>query len=211
MKSSAIYATYDDETLISLIAQLQTEALDQLYDRYNRPIFSLVLMIVGDRATAEEITMDVFMRVWQKAGSYRADQARVSTWLIHIARHHAIDILRRRAVRPDQYALGLDEITPSAQFPAQDPGELAEHSLRRERIHAAIARLPADQKQALMLAYFGGYTQTQIAEVLKQPLGTIKTRLRLAMQKLRDFLRDEQELEDKSAQALSTYNISEED
>jgi RNA polymerase sigma-70 factor (ECF subfamily) len=211
MKSSANYATYDDERLISLIAQLQTEALDQLYDRYNRPIFSLVLMIVGDRATAEEITLDVFMRVWQKARSYRPDQAKVSTWLIHIARHHAIDVLRRRAVRPDQYALGLDEITPGTQFPAPDPGELAEHSLRRERIHAAIARLPANQKQALMLAYFGGYTQTQIAEVLKQPLGTIKTRLRLAMQKLRDFLREEQELEDKSAQALNTYNMSEED
>jgi len=211
MKSSADYATYDDEKLIRLIAQLQTEALDQLYDRYNRPIFSLALMIVGDRPTAEEITLDVFMRVWQKAGSYRADQARVSTWLTHIARHHAIDVLRRRAVRPDQYALSLDEITPAVPFPAQDPGELAEHSLRRERIRAAIAQLPADQKQALTLAYFGGYTQTQIAEVLKQPLGTIKTRLRLALQKLRDFLRDEQEPEDKSVQAVDTYNMSEED
>ncbi len=211
MKSSADYARYDDERLISLIAQLQTEALDQLYDRYNRPIFSLALMIVGDRATAEEITLDVFMRVWQKAGSYRADQARVSTWLTHIARHHAIDVLRRRAVRPDQYALSLDEITPGVPFPAQDPGELAEHSLRRERILAAIARLPADQKQALTLAYFGGYTQTQIAEALKQPLGTVKTRIKLAMQKLRDFLRDEQEQEDKSAQALNTYNMSEDD
>lgn len=211
MKSSADYATYDDEKLIRLIAQLQTEALDQLYDRYNHPIFSLALMIVGDRPTAEEITLDVFMRVWQKAGSYRADQARVSTWLTHIARHHAIDVLRRRAVRPDQYALSLDEITPAVPFPAQDPGELAEHSLRRERIRAAIAQLPADQKQALTLAYFGGYTQTQIAEVLKQPLGTIKTRLRLALQKLRDFLRDEQEPEDKSVQAVDTYNMSEED
>jgi len=211
MTSSADYARYDDERLISLIAQLQAGALDQLYDRYNRPIFSLALMIVGDRATAEEITLDVFMRVWQKAGSYRADQARVSTWLTHIARHHAIDVLRRRAVRLDQSALSWDEITSGAPLPAQNPGELAEQSLRRERIHAAIARLPADQKQALMLAYFGGYTQTQIAEALKQPLGTIKTRLRLAMQKLRDFLHDEQEPGDKSAQAVNTYNMSEED
>jgi RNA polymerase sigma-70 factor (ECF subfamily) len=211
MKSSADYARYDDEKLISLIAQLQTEALDQLYDRYNHPIFSLALMIVGDRATAEEVTLDVFMRVWQKASSYRADQAKVSTWLTHITRHHAIDVLRRRAVRPDQYALSLDEITPGAPVPTQDPGELAEQSLRRERIRAAIARLPADQRQALTLAYFGGYTQTQIAETLKQPLGTIKTRLRLAMQKLRDFLRDEQEPDDKSAQAVNTYNMSEED
>lgn len=211
MNSSADYARYDDEKLISLIAQLQAEALDQLYDRYNRPIFSLALMIVGDRATAEEITLDVFMRVWQKADSYHPDQARVRTWLTHIARHHAIDVLRRRAVRPDHHALSLDEITPGVPLPAQDPGELAEHSLRRERIRAAIAQLPADQRQALRLAYFGGYTQTEIAEALKQPLGTIKTRLRLAMQKLRDFLRDEQESEDKSAEALNTYNMSEED
>jgi len=211
MKSSADYARYDDEKLISLIAQLQAEALDQLYDRYNRPIFSIALMIVGDRATAEEITLDVFMRVWQKAGSYHADQARVSTWLTHIARHHAIDVLRRRAVRPDQYALSLDEMTPGVPLPAHDPRELAEHSLRRERIRAAIARLPADQRQALRLAYFGGYTQTEIAQALKQPLGTIKTRIKLAMQKLRDFLRDEEEPEDKSAQALNAYNMSEED
>jgi RNA polymerase sigma-70 factor, ECF subfamily len=211
MNSSADYARYDDEKLISLIAQLQTEALDQLYDRYNRPIFSLALMIVGDRPTAEEITLDVFMRVWQKAGSYRPDQGRVSTWLTHIARHHAIDMLRRRAVRPDQYALSLDETTPGAPVPAQDPGELAEQSLRRERIRAAIAQLPADQRQALRLAYFGGYTQAEIAAALKQPLGTIKTRIKLALKKLRDFLRDEQEPEDKSAQALNTYNMSEED
>lgn len=211
MKSSADYARYDDEKLISLIAQLQTEALDQLYERYNRPIFGLILIIVGDRATAEEITLDVFMRVWQKAGSYRADQAKVSTWLTHIARHHAIDVLRRRAVRLDHSALSWNEMTPNGLSPGQDPQELAEHSLRRKRIQAAIAKLPIDQRQALMLAYFGGYTQTEIAEALKQPLGTIKTRLHLAMQKLRDFLRDEQESEDKSEQALSTYNMSEDD
>lgn len=211
MKPSVDYARYDDVRLISLIAQLQTEALDQLYDRYSRPIFSLALMIVGDRATAEEITLDVFMRVWQKAASYRADQAKVSTWLTHIARHHAIDVLRRQSVRPDRSALSWDEISPNGGIPTPDPQELAEHSLRRERIHAAIARLPADQKQALILAYFGGYTQTQIAEALKQPLGTVKTRIKLAMQKLRDLLRDEQESEDKSAQAVGTYNMSEED
>ncbi|HEX6270133.1 MAG TPA: sigma-70 family RNA polymerase sigma factor [Anaerolineales bacterium] len=211
MTSSEDYAKCDDERLISLIAQLQTGALEQLYDRYYRPIFSLAVMIVGDQATAEEITLDVFMRVWQKAGSYRADQAKVSTWLTHITRHHAIDVLRRRAVRPDHSALSLDERTPGVPVPARDPGELAEHSLRRERIRAAIARLPADQKHALLLAYFGGYTQAEIAEALKQPLGTIKTRIRLAMQKLRDFLRDEQEPADTSAQAVNTYNMSEED
>lgn len=210
MKLSADYARYDDERLIRFIAQLRAEALDQLYERYSGLIFGLALMIVGDRSTAEEITLDVFMRVWQKAASYRPDQAKVSTWLTHIARNHAIDVLRRQAVRPDQSALSLDKIMHDGMVRTQDPQELAERSLRRERVRIAISRLPAEQVQVLMLAYFGGYTQTQIADILKQPLGTVKTRIRLAMQKLRELLNEEQESEDKSTQAVHTYNISEE-
>jgi RNA polymerase sigma-70 factor (ECF subfamily) len=210
MKRSADYVRYDDERLIRLIAQANEEALAQLYDRYNRLVFSLALAIVNDRLTAEEITLDVFMRVWQKAGTYRADQAKVSTWLTHIARHHAIDILRRRSVRPDYYAAPWEDATLPAGSPQQDPEESAELSLRRKRIHAALARLPLDQKQALMLAYFGGYTHQQIAEALKQPLGTVKTRLRLALQKLRDFFQGEQDIEDTSIEPESAYNTKEE-
>jgi RNA polymerase sigma-70 factor (ECF subfamily) len=208
MKSD--YTRYDDERLIRLITESQEAALAQLYERYNRLVFSLAFTIVNDRATAEEITLDVFMRVWQKAGTYRADQAKVSTWLTHITRHHAIDVLRRRAVRSDQYAVQWDE-SIYAESPQQDPQESAELSMRRERVHAALAQLPPDQKQAIQLAYFGGLTQSQIAETLKQPLGTIKTRVRLAMQKLHDFLREEQKSEDTSAEAQRTYNISKEE
>jgi RNA polymerase sigma-70 factor, ECF subfamily len=203
------YTRYEDEELIRLIAQLQEEALAQLYERYHRVVFSLALAIVDDRATAEEITLDVFVRVWQKAGTYRADQAKVSTWLTHIARHHAIDVLRYQMARPDHHALNWDDISLKGKSFQGDPQESAELSLRRKRVHAALAQLPADQKQALMLAYFGGYTQRQIAEALKQPLGTIKTRLRLALQKLRGILRDEQEFQDTSAEFLSTYNLNE--
>jgi RNA polymerase sigma-70 factor (ECF subfamily) len=208
MKSD--FTRYDDERLIRLITEAQEEALAQLYDRYNRLVFSLAVAIVNDRATAEEITLDVFMRVWQKAGTYRAEQAKVSTWLTHITRHHAIDVLRRRAVRADQYAVQWEEIIYT-HSPQQDPQESAELSLRRERVLAALAQLPPDQKQAILLAYFGGLTQSQIAETLKQPLGTIKTRVRLAMQKLHDFLRDEPQSEDKSVEAQRAYNISKEE
>ena len=208
MKSD--FTRYDDERLIRLITEAQEEALAQLYDRYNRLVFSLAFTIVNDRATAEEITLDVFMRVWQKAGTYRADQAKVSTWLTHITRHHAIDVLRRRAVRSDQYAVQWEEIVYT-ESPQQDPQESAELSLRRERVQAALAQLPPDQKQAILLSYFGGLTQSQIAETLKQPLGTIKTRVRLAMQKLHDFLRDEQKSEDTSVEAQHAYNISKEE
>ena len=209
MKRSTDYAQYDDETLLRLIAQTQEEALAQLYERYKRVIFSLAFSIVEDTATAEEITLDVFMRVWQKAGTYRADQAKVSTWITHIARYHAIDVLRRRAVRVDHYALPLEDVHSNGKSFQQDPQESAEVSVSRERVHAALAKLPADQKQAMLLAYFSGYTQRQIAAVLKQPLGTIKTRLRLAMQKLRDFLQEEQEPQDTSEKVSSTYSIKE--
>jgi len=190
---SITYITYDDESLIEQVAQLREDALSQLYDRYSDLVFSIALTIVDDRSTAEEITLDVFMRVWQKAASYRADQAKVRTWLSHIARHHAIDILRRRSIRLDHYALSWDGIPLSDTVTIQDPQELIEISLGRERVRTAIAQLPQDQKQALALAYYGGLTQVEIAEALQQPLGTVKTRLRLAMQKLRHLLQEEQE------------------
>ncbi len=209
MNLSSDYSRYDDEELISLIAQLQQEALAQLYERYQRVVFSLALAIVNDPATAEEITLDVFVRIWQKAATYRADQAKVSTWLTHIARNHAIDVLRHRMTRLDHRALHWDEVRSDGKSFQEDPQESAELSLRRKRVHAALAQLPADQKEAMLLAYFGGYTQRQIAEALKQPLGTIKTRLRLAMQKLRASLQDEQELEDTSVESPSAYNINE--
>jgi len=211
MKLSKDFTRYDDEKLIHLITQLQEGALAQLYDRYNRLVFSLALAIVNDRATAEEITLDVFMRVWQKAASYRSEQAKVSTWLTHIARNHSIDVLRRRAVRPDQYAVEWEDAIQNVESAENDPQESAELSLQRERIQDALAQLPEEQKQALELAYFNGYTQRQIAERLNQPLGTIKTRLRLAMQKLRDFLHDEQESKKKSIKVPSAYNITKEE
>lgn len=211
MKSSEDYATYGDEKLISLIAQSHEPALTQLYDRYHRLVFSLALAIVNDRETAEEVVLDVFMRVWQKAGTYRVEQAKVTTWLTHIARHHAIDILRRRAARLDQSALHWEDFISNLESSHPDPQESAELSLRRKRIHAALNQLPHEQKQALLLAYFGGYTQSQIAELLGQPLGTIKTRLRLAMQKLREFLHEEHGTENKSVAAQSAYNTNKEE
>ena len=208
MKSSEDYTIYGDEKLIRLIAQAHEQALAQLYNRYHRLVFSLALAIVNDRETAEEVTLDVFMRVWQKAGTYRVEQARVSTWLTHIARHHAIDILRRRAARLDHSAVHWEEVISNLESSHPDPQESAEVSLRRERIHAALNQLPVEQKQALFLAYFGGYTQSEISQLLAQPLGTIKTRLRLALRKVREFLNEEHGPENTSITAESAYNIN---
>jgi len=208
MKSSEDYTSYADETLIRLIAQSQEQALAQLYDRYHRRIYSFVLAIVYDPMTAEEITLDVFVRIWQKAGTYRAEQARVSTWLISIARHHAIDVLRRRVGTANHLTILWEESISHVEPSGSDTQELAEFALQREHVHAALAKLSPEQKQALVLAYFGGYTQQQIAELLAQPLGTIKTRIRLALLKLREFLDQEPGDQAKSIELESAYNIN---
>jgi RNA polymerase sigma-70 factor (ECF subfamily) len=185
------YSTLDDETLIGLVARANPEALSALYDRYSRLVFSLAFNSVGDQATAEEITLDVFTRIWEKAETYRPEQAKVSTWLTSITRYRSIDVLRRRGSRPEQYSVGWAEVPPDAMPRISGPEEGAELALKQERVRAAVGALPPDQQEALALAYFNGYTHRQIAEALAQPLGTIKTRIRLAMHKLREMLQDE--------------------
>jgi RNA polymerase sigma-70 factor (ECF subfamily) len=186
------YTTLDDETIIRLIAHARTEALSELYDRYSRLVFSLALNSVGDQATAEEVTQDVFVRVWQRARQYRADRGKVSTWLTGITRYRAIDQLRRRGARPEQHSVTWAEVSPTAVPAVNGPEEATQLAMQRERVRAALAQLPEEQKQVLALAYFQGYSQSQIAESLALPLGTVKTRVRLAMQKLREMLQDEQ-------------------
>lgn len=185
------YASQDDATLMRSIAEARVEALAELYDRYGRLIYRVALAIVGHADIAEEITLDVFARAWQHAGRYRSEEARVSTWLIAIARHHAIDVLRRLNSRPEGRSLSWDEVAEVAEHPAvlaDDPQEIAELQMQRAQIHTAVSGLPPEQRQVLLLAYFKGYTQREIAQALGQPLGTVKTRLRLAVHKLREAL-----------------------
>ncbi|HEU0291218.1 MAG TPA: sigma-70 family RNA polymerase sigma factor [Anaerolineales bacterium] len=188
----------DDAALIALIAQARTDALNQLYDRYNRLVFSVALAVIGDRAIAEEATLDVFVQVWRRAGTYRPDQANVRTWLIAITRHHAIDILRMQKSRPEAHMVSWDEVSALDGPVPHGLEERVQLSMQRERVQKMVAELPPDQRDALVLAYFRGYTQSQIAEALNQPLGTIKTRIRLAMQKLRKLLEEDQSVADTS-------------
>jgi RNA polymerase sigma-70 factor (ECF subfamily) len=185
------YSSLNDETLIRLIVRKQPDAMNELYNRYNRLVFSLAFNVVGDQATAEEIALDVFIRIWEKANTYRADKAKVNTWLTSITRYHSIDILRRKGSRPEQYNLRLDDVSPNAAPNSSNPEESTQLSMQRERVRSAVAQLPEEQQQALALAYFKGYTHRQIAKLLDQPLGTVKTRIRLAMRKLREILQDE--------------------
>ena len=185
------YSTLDDEILLQLIVRANAEALGELYERYGRLVFSLAINAVGDPAAAEEITQDVFLRVWQRARQYRAERGKVSTWLSGIARHRAIDRLRRRGSRPEQYSVAWADVAPGAEPSVDGPERSVTLTLERARIRAAMAHLPEEQKQALALAYYQGLTQSQMAQVLDLPLGTVKTRIRLGMQKLREMLLEE--------------------
>lgn len=197
----------DDTHLIALIAKAHPDALEVLYVRYRRLIYSVTLAVLGDRSTSEEATLDVFLRVWRGANTYDPSRAKVRTWLLVIARHHAIDILRRRGRRLDTTSLSLDDMTLIDDTDAPDPEESAEMAMQREEIREAFKQLPGEQRQVLILAYFKGYTQGQIAELLAQPLGTVKTRGRLAMKKLRKLLSKEGQREGKSAADKSAYPI----
>lgn len=183
------YSQLSDDALLRLIARSRHEALSELYDRYSRLVFSLALNSVGDYSLAEEITQDVFVRVWEKAYTYRVEQAKVTTWLTSITRYRAIDIIRRRQVRPEQNSIQWEDLTPN-QMPAasSDPESQAELALEKHRLLTAISALPNEQRQALALAFFQGLSHREIAEQLGEPLGTVKTRIRLAMQKLREAL-----------------------
>lgn len=176
-------SSLEDETLIELIAKKQVEALGEIYDRYNRLVFSLALYMVGDQAAAEEITQDAFTRLWIQAETYRPEQAKVKTWLVTIARNRAIDELRRRKVRPS--ATLLEE---AWDVSVNNLEETVDGRAQSIRVRAALSKLPSEQRQVMLMAYFGGYSQTEISDELAMPLGTVKTRMRLAMQKLRQIL-----------------------
>ncbi len=185
------YAALDDETLIRQIAAAHTEALGALYDRYARLVFSLAYHTVGNYAAAEEITQDVFTNIWEKAATYRPDQGKVSTWLTSIARHRAIDTLRRQGARPERRSIDWAAAAPTALPRLAGPEDAVLAHLERQRVRSAVATLPEDQRLVLSLAFFEGKTHSEIAAELGQPLGTVKTRIRLAMQKLRQLLQDE--------------------
>lgn len=179
------YSNEDDHFLIQQIVAGNSEVLGVLYDRYKSLVFSLAINITGSYETAEDITIDVFTQVWNKAGTYRSEKAPVKQWITSIARYRSIDVLRRQKNRPNSHNPRWADLAPDSMA-ADDPnpGEAFKQAQIRHKIREALATLPAEQRNALALAYFKGYTHRQIAETLNEPLGTIKTRIRLALQKL---------------------------
>lgn len=185
------YKKFDDETLIRLIAGSQSDALGELYDRYSRLVFGMARNALGDQGLAEEITQDVFMRIWNKASTYQAVQGKVVSWIAGIARNRAIDVFRHQKSLLDGNSLSLEELPLFDPPDSLNVEQAIESKLKERRVQQALFQLPIEQREVLALAYFRGYTHEEAAKALGQPLGTVKTRIRLGMQKLREILEDE--------------------
>jgi RNA polymerase sigma-70 factor (ECF subfamily) len=183
-----------DETLVLQVARGNSAALEVLYDRYASIVLGISLKVTGDQALAEDVLQETFWRVWQSAGTYQFQLGSFTGWLFRIARNLAIDAYRRRNVRPQAIssAEGSDPILDEMPDPNSDVAEQAQSILKNRQIRKALASLPTVQRQVIEMAYFYGMTRQEIAEATGEALGTIHTRARLALQKLRgEFERDE--------------------
>ena len=187
------YTQIDDPALLRLIADGQTKALDELYSRYGRLVYTVAFRVIGEQASAEEITLDVFSKVWQKADTYRSERGNVRVWIASMARNRAIDVLRRKNVQLNvQQKFWAEKMVSLPNSIERSPESTVDLLMRKERITVAINQLTEEQRQVLALAYFRGYTQSEIAKLLDLPLGTVKTRIRSGMQMLRRLLKEEQ-------------------
>jgi RNA polymerase sigma-70 factor, ECF subfamily len=181
-----------DEELVRRVQHGDTAALETLYGRYARVVFSFAVRIVGDGPTAEEILQEAFVRTWKQAGTFRTVRGNFASWLLSITHNLAVDELRRRQRRPQRIdGPDISETLYGLVDEATNVEEAAEAGALRERVSIAMRTLPEAQRIAIELAYFSGMSQREIAAYQREPLGTIKTRLRLGMQKLKTALADE--------------------
>jgi RNA polymerase sigma-70 factor (ECF subfamily) len=174
-----------DTQLLRAVANGDSEALAELYDRYHSILFGLLLRILRDGAEAEDVLQEVFIQTWRRASSFDETRGKAFTWLVTIARSRAIDRLRSRSAQ-ERTALR------AAPDPLQEVSDASDDAIRSEeseKVRRALMEIPEEQRQTLLLAYFEGLSQTEIAEQTKTPLGTVKTRTRSGLLRLRELLR----------------------
>lgn len=181
--AAAPSAITSDADLIALLRTHPSLGLAALYDRYGRLVFSVALRVVQDHGAAEEITQDVFLRCWRNAERYQPSQGSLVSWLLSIAHNRAIDELRSRRGKDQRREISNLTILPQATF---DAG--FDDALLRTEIQQALQTLPPAQRDVIELIFWGGLTRREVAERLQLPLGTVHTRLRLGMSKLREAL-----------------------
>jgi RNA polymerase sigma-70 factor (ECF subfamily) len=179
------YLDWTDEQLIVQVKNGHQWALGVIYDRYGKRAYSLAYRMMRDAHSSEDVVQEAFLNVWRMAGSFANRRGSVQTWLLSVVHHKAVDALRRRRGQvPREVSLGL-EVPP---LQGADLWTEVANDLDREALDRALAQLPDEQRETIEMAYFEGYTQVEIAELILVPLGTVKGRVRLGMQKLRDFL-----------------------
>ncbi len=181
------YQGLTDLELLEQIGNRDRDALATLYERYGRRVFALAVRILGDAVSAEEVTQDVFMSVWRRGTTYTSKKGKFTTWIFSITHNRTIDELRKR--RRDRSKTN-DDIDEHLNLESGDvsPADAAVAQSEYDKIRAAMENLPEEQKNVVELSYFKGLTQTEIATKTGQPLGTVKTRMRLALKKLRKAL-----------------------
>lgn len=171
------------------LAAGEIHALEQLYDRYSALVFSVSLRVLADRQLAEDVTQEVFLRLWRRPESYNPDRGRLLSWLMSVTRNRAIDERRRLSRRTRTEEQGDEPTAELREIDGRDDPQLAAAAADIRRVvRIAMDELPPAQRRVIELAYFAGLTQTEIAERTGVPLGTVKTRVRLAMRKLREAL-----------------------
>lgn len=175
-----------DESVLDRLTRKDTSALDTLYIRYGRIAFALAYRVLDDPEAAEDVVQEAFLAVWRYADSYRPSRGSVRGWLLTIVRNRAIDLLRAREVRP-KAGPSVDEMVSLATTEA-DPADVAMRRIEAATVRDALASLPAEQREAVELAFFAGLSYPEVAERTKAPLGTVKSRMRLAMERLRVLL-----------------------
>lgn len=178
-------AQLPDEAILALVSRGDEPALAELYDRFGGPAYRLALRIVRDPALAEDAVQDAFLAAWRTAASYRPERAKASTWLLTLVHRRAVDLVRREQQRR---ADPLDESHDPAGSERTDDEAVVRDD--RRAVQAALAQLSPDQRQALELAYYGGLSQSEVAERLGVPLGTVKSRMFGGLARLRDLLGD---------------------
>jgi RNA polymerase sigma factor (sigma-70 family) len=171
-----------DEELLDAVASGDDGALAALYDRFGRVAYGLAHRILRDQALAEDAVQEAFLAVWRSADSYRRERAKPSTWILTLVHRRAVDLVRREHRRRGE---PLDEVPEAAGDSVADEVDIRE---RRATVQSALAQLPDDQREALELAYYGGYTQSELAERLGVPLGTIKSRMFAGLARLRELV-----------------------
>ena len=179
-----------DRDVADLLAEGRPEAIELLYDRYGGLAYALALRVLGDGAAAEDVVQEAFLAIWRRRETYRPDRGGLRSWVCAIVHHRAIDRLRGRAgrIRSEVPFDPLESDGTAVAGPSADMWETVSLEIEREHVRRALADLSSDHRQTLELAYYGGYSQSEISSLLGVPLGTVKGRTRAALRHLRDLL-----------------------